>query len=125
MSLLLAVGAGGAPGVPVLAYPPGYLGLPPAGATPREAARVINSLVAGKLNAMIEVTLAENTTTSVITDARIGPGSFFWFTPLTANAAAELGGGTMYVSSRGKQTATITHASAASTDRTFVALILG
>jgi hypothetical protein len=39
--------------------------------------------------------------------------------PTTANAAAEIGNGTIYVSSRGKQTATITHANNSQTDRTF------
>jgi len=45
--------------------------------------------------------------------------------PTTANAAAELAAGTMYVSSQTTEQATITHASAGSGDRSFRVLIIG
>jgi hypothetical protein len=45
------------------------------------------------------------------------------FMPTTANAAAELA--TMFVSSRGKQTFTITHANNGQTDRTFKYVVIG
>ena len=71
------------------------------------------------------VTLAANTASTVLADYRLGVMSFLGFMPTTANAAAELGNGTLYVSTQGKQTATITHANNAQTDRTFTFAILG
>jgi hypothetical protein len=43
--------------------------------------------------------------------------------PTTANAAAEMDG--MFVSSRGKQTFTITHANNSQSDRTFKYVVIG
>ena len=71
------------------------------------------------------VTLSINSATTVVPDYRFGPNSFIGFMPTTANAATELGNGTLYVSTRGKQTATITHANNAQADRTFTYAILG
>lgn len=71
------------------------------------------------------ITLQANTATTVVSDMRAGVGSFIGFTPRTANATIEMANGTMYVSARGKQTFTITHANNAQTDRTFVYAILG
>jgi hypothetical protein len=45
--------------------------------------------------------------------------------PTTANAAAEIGNGTLYVSSRDKQQFTITHASNTQSDRTFGYVVQG
>jgi hypothetical protein len=47
------------------------------------------------------------------------------FTPTTANAAAEQGGGTMYLSARAKQGFTLTHANNSQTDRTFLYIVIG
>ena len=85
----------------------------------RIVAEVVNNLMDGKDNALGTVTLDPNQATTTLTDLRIGPDSAILFMPTTANAAAELGNGTLYVSSRGKQTATITHANSAQADRTF------
>jgi hypothetical protein len=53
------------------------------------------------------------------------PASQVVLTPLTVNAAAEVGNGTMYVSAVGIDTFTITHANSATTGRTFAYAILG
>lgn len=103
----------------------GYRGLPSAGGNPREVSEVVNSLRTGKMNAMRAITLTANAATTVITDPRLTGSSFIGFCPLTANAAAEIGAGTLYVSSRGKFTATLTHANNAQTDRNFTLLIIG
>jgi hypothetical protein len=71
------------------------------------------------------VTLTDNVASTTVSDARAGANSFIGFMPTTANAAAELGGGTLYVATQGKQTFTITHANNAQTDRTFRYCILG
>jgi hypothetical protein len=65
------------------------------------------------------VTLTAGATTTVVPNLAASAQTYPFFVPLTANAAAEIGGGTMYVSSRGFRTFTITHANAVSTDRTF------
>lgn len=66
------------------------------------------------------VTLRENETTTVVADTRVTATTIPTFEPKTANAAAETGGGTMYVSTQTAGTSfTITHANSAQTDRTF------
>lgn len=85
----------------------------------------INQILKGKLNNTGTVTLTANVASTVISDPRIGTDSFIGFMPTTANASAEIGAGTIYISSRGNQTATITHANNAQTDRTFIYQITG
>ena len=69
------------------------------------------------------VTLDASSATTTLNDRRIGPSSVIVFMPKTANAAAEMDG--MYVSSRGKQTATLTHANDANADKSFGYAVLG
>jgi hypothetical protein len=71
------------------------------------------------------VTLTANVASTTVTDARVGVGSFIGFMPTTASAATEFGAGTLFVSTQGKQTFTITHVNAATADRTFRYAILG
>lgn len=81
----------------------------------------------GKLDAITEVTLTAGATTTTLTDIRLSNQSVVLFDPKTANAAAELAAGTMYVltANRGTGSWVITHANAGSTDRTFQTLIIG
>ena len=88
-------------------------------------ADAINQVLKGKLNNVGAVTLIASTALTTITDARIGANSFIDFMPTTANAGLEIGKGTLYVSSRGKGTANITHDSTATSDRTFAYAVLG
>jgi hypothetical protein len=82
-------------------------------------------LVDGKNNAKGQITLTASAASTDVTDFRVGEDSVINLTPITANAATEIGGGTMYVSSRGSQTFTITHANNAQTDRTFIYTVTG
>lgn len=89
----------------------------------RQIARLANSLLQGKTNNVVQVTLSPSSTTTTLTDKRIGANTGIFFFALTANAATALSG--LYVSSQSNGTATLTHASAATTDRTFNVLLVG
>jgi hypothetical protein len=102
-----------------------YVKLPAAGADPRQTAQAVNLLIDGKFNSTGTVTLTASAASTAVTDYRAGPDSVIVFTPTTANAAAEQGGGTMYLSARAKQGFTITHANNSQTDRTFLYIVIG
>lgn len=89
----------------------------------RDVFEVVNSLRDGKVNSTGSVTLAANAATTTVADLRAGQDSVILFMPITANAAAAAGG--MHVSTRAKQSFTITHANNAQTDRTFGYVVLG
>lgn len=92
----------------------------------RIAERDIRRVIAQALGERAKlVTLTANAASTTITDARIRFDSFIGFQPTTANAAAELGAGTLYVDDSGRVngSVTITHANNAQTDRTFKVLI--
>lgn len=88
----------------------------------------LHQLAAGRSNAVGNVTLATGATTTVVTVTQTGIiaiGSKVLLTPTTASAATEIGNGTIYVSSVGKDTFTLTHFSSAVADRTFFWAIQG
>jgi len=89
----------------------------------REIAQGVNNALDGILNSTGTVTLTENITTTVILDQRIGVDSYIKLSPTSANAAAIVA--SIYISSKGKKTATVTHTSDANTDKTFDYLIIG
>ena len=96
------------------------------------AARSINLALRGKLNAVYRVadadfTLTANAASTVLTDERLSYFSWVGFMPMTANAAAEIGAGTMFVAAASLNNGawTITHANNSQTDRTFRVVILG
>lgn len=91
----------------------------------RQAALTINNLLVGKINSVGSVTLTANQTTTVVSDPLATINSFIEFMPTTANAASEKAAGGMYVSSQGNKTFTVTHANAATVDRTFRYVVLG
>lgn len=91
----------------------------------RSIVRVINNIMRGKTNNRGEVTLTASASSTVVSDVNVGGDSVIHFMPTTANAAIELGNSTMYVSSTGKQTFTITHDNNSQTDRTFRYIIIG
>ena len=91
----------------------------------RVLAQVANQAMAGKINALLSVTLAANSTTTTVTDSRIGANTYFGFQPATADAAAALSGLYVVPGSQTNGSAQIAHASAASTDRTFNVLLIG
>lgn len=83
----------------------------------------INQILKGKLNNVSDCTLVASTVLTTLIDARIGANSYIDFMPQTANAAIEKR--TLYINSRGKGTANITHTSTATTDRIFTYAVLG
>jgi hypothetical protein len=80
----------------------------------------IRDLFAGRSNATGTFTLdVAPATSTVVSATNCGPGAQPIPVPRTASAAAEYGGGTMYVSSVGNGTFTVVHAASAAADRTF------
>lgn len=79
----------------------------------------------GHLGNIGTVTLGTGTAATSVTDFRVGPNSCIGFMPTTANAAAEIGGGTLYVSSRSLEGFTIAHANTTTADRAFAYSVLG
>ena len=95
--------------------------LPYQGGEPRNVSEVVNNAMNGKTNNVGTVTLTASTTTTTITDERLGFNSVILLSPLTANAAAQ----TPYVSTKAKGSAVITHTSVVSTDLDFDYIIVG
>lgn len=79
----------------------------------------------GKFDCTTEITLTINVASSTLSDYRLSPQSVLTFLPTTANAAAEIGNGTLFVGTRSDGSCIITHANNAQADRTFAVSILG
>ena len=93
----------------------------------RRVLESLDSLRKGKIECVTELTLTINSATTTFTDSRLSIQSAVFFDPKTANAAAELYGGTMYVltANRGSGVWTITNANNANADRSFQVAIIG
>ena len=91
----------------------------PSGETGRKLADSINQIVKGRLDAYGSVTLRANQTTTTVSARSVAERSTIILTPRSANAAAELGNGTLWVSAKANGSFTITHANNAQTDRVF------
>ncbi len=78
----------------------------------------------GKFDCTTEVTLTANVASTTLSDYRFSPQSVVGYMPKTANAAAEIGNGTMYFTPT-DGSCVITHANNAQADRTFGISILG
>lgn len=93
----------------------------------RRIAGVLKSLGSGKMEVSGRLTLTASAASTTITDARIGVNSLLLMMPETANAAAEIGAGTLYVSATGRVngSASVTHANNIQTDRSFLVAIIG
>jgi hypothetical protein len=92
---------------------------------PKKIILAIQQLAAGRSNATGSVTLVTGAATTVVTDNNCAAGSTPLLTPITANAAAEIGNGTLYVSSVANGAFTITHANSATSGRTFLYALHG
>lgn len=99
--------------------------LPTEADNPREVSQVVNSILDGKLNSTGSFTCTASAATTSVTDFRAGEDSVILLMPTTANAASEQGAGTIFVSTRAKQSFTVTHSNNAQTDRTFDYVIIG
>lgn len=78
----------------------------------------------GKLNNVGSITLATGTTTTTVTDDRVGIHSFVGMMPTTANAASAQALGSMFIVP-GSGSFIITHNNSASADKTFTYCVLG
>ena len=107
---------------PFLHFPP-----PPANSELRRQYEVLQQMRNGKLECVAEVTLTAGAASTAVTDIRVSPQSVLLWHPRTANAAAELANGTMYVTDANMANGsyTITHANNAQVDRTFRVAIIG
>ena len=105
-----------------LHFPP-----PPNDPFSRRMYEVLQQIRSGKLEVVGEVTLTAGAASTAVTDIRVSPQSVIVWHPRTANAAAEMAAGTMYITdaNMGGGTATVTHANNAQVDRTFRLAIIG
>jgi hypothetical protein len=85
----------------------------------------LQHLAAGRSNAVGSVTLATESATTTVTTANCAQGSTPILTPASANAAIEVGTGTMYVSAVANGSFTIAHVNSTTPGRTFLYAILG
>lgn len=92
---------------------------------PKKVILAIQQLAAGRSNATGTVTLTVSAATTTVTDNNCAPGTVPILVPTTANAATEVGNGTIYISAVANKSFTITHANAATTGRTFLYALLG
>ena len=99
--------------------------LPSEATNPRQISQVVNNILDGKVNSTGSFTCATSAASTVVTDFRAGKQSIILFMPTTANAATEVGNGTIFVSARNKQSFTVTHANNSQADRSFGYAILG
>ena len=85
----------------------------------------INALIDGRSNAVGTVTLTANATSTAVEDNKFQSDMVVVLQPKTANAAAALA--TTYITdaNKAKGTFTITHANAATLDRTFAYVRIG
>jgi hypothetical protein len=81
------------------------------------------NLLERRTNIKGRVTLAPNTTQTVVTELQMGFTSGAVLSPMTATAAAEMASGGCFISAYGSGTFTITHRSTAQADRTFAYVV--
>lgn len=88
-------------------------------------AETVNRILQGRANNVGTVTLTDNAASTTVSDNKFESGMVPVLVPTTANASAEIGAGTIYVSARAQGSFTLTHANNAQTDRTFLYLYWG
>jgi hypothetical protein len=91
----------------------------------RRYAMAIQELSAGRSNASNTVTLTASAASTVVSFDNCSADSIPLLVPMTANAAAEVGAGTIYISAVSHRSFTIKHANNAQTDRTFGFVCIG
>lgn len=89
--------------------------------TTRQISTTVNAILQGASNATGTLTLTAGATSTVVNDARVGPGSVIAFCPLTATAAIA----PVFVSARGTGTFTLGHDNMAAVDRSFAYAVIG
>ncbi len=92
----------------------------------RQIARRLNLVLQGKLNAALDVTLTANAASTTIEDPRIGyTSTVVPAMARTAQAAAELASGNLYVDTLISGSCVVHHSNNAQTDRVIRFLIIG
>ena len=91
----------------------------------RRVVQAVRELFEGRSNAGGTVTLTANAASTTVAAINCGPESRPVLMPATANAAAEVGAGTIFVSAVSAESFVVTHANNAQTDRTFHWVALG
>ena len=86
---------------------------------------VVNNIIRGKLNCTGAVTLGAGAGSTLLSDPRIGGGSVLLLQATSANAAAEIGNGTLYFDAAGAGSVVIRHANNAQSDRSFSYVVIG
>jgi hypothetical protein len=99
--------------------------LPPDGGTGREVSIAVNELAQGRLRTVGSITLVASSATTTLAEQNIAAQSALVLVPLTANAAAEIGNGTLYTTDNSTGSIVINHANNGQTDRTFRYVIFG
>lgn len=89
----------------------------------RLIARNLNLIEQGKQTNTGSFTLTASTTTTTVSDSRVGINSVVIPFPTSATAAAEFG--TIYISNTTKEQFTVTHANTADSDKTFNYIVIG
>lgn len=85
----------------------------------------LQQLAAGRSNATGSVTLITGAATTTVVDPNCAAGTVPLLVPASANAATEIGNGTIYVSAVANGSFTIAHANSATTGRTFLYALQG
>lgn len=91
----------------------------------RKVVNAVKELVEGRSNAVGSFTLTAGAATTTVTAINCGAGSTVLPFQTTANAAAEIGNGTMYIGTVSNGSFVVTHANNGQTDRTFMFVALG
>jgi len=93
----------------------------------QRTAAAVKQLAQGRSNANGTFTLTANAATTTVTATHCAIGSTVLYTPQTANASAEIGNGTIYITAANVLNGSfvVTHANNAQTDRTFAYICLG
>jgi len=92
---------------------------------PAKLALAINELASGRSNATGAFTLATGAAMTTVPAPTCGAGSVPLLVAMTADAAAEIGNGTIYVSAVTQGSFTVTHANNLQADRTFRFVCIG
>lgn len=94
----------------------------------KDVKRIVQSvreLVEGRHNAADRFTLTPGAVTTVVTHPNCSKDCEPQFSARTANAAAEIGNGTIWISSVDQGSFTVRHANNAQADRTFGYIVTG
>jgi hypothetical protein len=97
----------------------------PEGSDARSLTAIVNRMNLGKLNCTGTVTLQPGQVGTTVSDTRVTAGSFIGLAPLTANAAAEMAAGALFVASRASGSFALAHANSGLIDRSFAYVVIG